>query len=228
MSKVAIIQSNYIPWKGYFHIIKSVDHFVFLDSVNYTHRDWRNRNRIKTPQGTIWLTVPVHAHHHKPINQAVLADKRWQRNHPLTLRQYYGKCPYFDKYYPLLEKLYQRDWEKLSDLNQIFTKEIAQMLDIKTQFHQDREFITSLDKSRRLLDIVTKLGADTYVTGPSASAYLNEDIYQKAGVKVEYFQYPQYPAYEQFWGDFVSDVSVLDLLFHQGHESGKFIWGVEL
>ncbi|MCF7920340.1 MAG: WbqC family protein [Candidatus Cloacimonetes bacterium] len=225
MSKVAIIQSNYLPWKGYFHIIQSVDHFVFLDSVKYTRRDWRNRNRIKTPTGCVWLTVPVHAHNKIPINAALIADDRWQRNHPKTLQQFYGKCPYFQKYFPLLEELYNRKWTKLSELNQTFIREISRLLGLTTHFYEDRQFITSLEKSRRLLDIVKALDADTYVTGPSASAYLQEDIYEQAGIKVEYFQYPEYPSYEQQWGNYISDVSILDLLFHQGTDSGKYIWG---
>ncbi len=227
MSRVAIIQSSYLPWKGYFHIIQSVDHFVFLDSVKYTRRDWRNRNLIKTPAGAIWLSVPVHAQRHTPINKATIADNRWQKNHPKTLKQYYGKCRYFEEYYSLLAKIYSRNWTLLSDLNQTFIREISQMLGIKTMFHDDRQFSTSQEKSRRLLDIVEALGADTYVTGPSAKAYLQEEIYQQAGIKVEFFQYPQYPEYNQVWGQFSPRISIVDLLFQQGDASGKYIWGNE-
>ena len=225
MSSVAIIQSNYLPWKGYFHIIQSVDHFVFLDSVKYTRRDWRNRNKIKTSEGMIWLTVPVHAKRLTSINKAVIADYQWQINHPKTLKQYYSKCPYFKKYFPLLEKLYSRNWIHLSDLNQVFIREISQLLGIKTKFYDDREFSTSPEKNQRLLDIVQKLGADTYITGPSAQVYLKEKIYLQAGIKVRYFQYPKYPEYDQVWGKYHSQVSVLDLIFHKGEKSVNYIWG---
>lgn len=225
MSRVGIIQSNYLPWKGYFHIIQSVDHFVFLDSVKYTRRDWRNRNLIKTPEGVVWLTIPVHASGNTPINQAVIADFRWQKNHLKTLKQFYGKCPYFEEYFPLLEELYSRRWKYLSDLNQTLIREISQLLGIKTRFYDDRQFSTSDNKSRRLRDIVEALGADIYITGPSAKAYLQEDIYRQAGINVEYFKYPTYPEYEQVWGKFLSQVSILDLLFHQGDKSGNNIWG---
>jgi WbqC-like protein family len=228
MSRVAIIQSNYLPWKGYFHLIQSADYFVFLDSVKYTRRDWRNRNLIKTPEGAVWLSVPVHAHRNTPINKTVIADYRWQKNHPKTLKQFYGKCPYFEEYYPLLEKLYSRQWTYLSDLNQTFIREISQMLGIKTQFYDDRQFSTSQDKSQRLLDIVETLGVDTYITGPSAKAYLQEELYRQAEVKIEFFQYPQYPEYDQVWGGFFPQVSILDLLFHQGEKSGDYIWGDKL
>jgi hypothetical protein len=225
MSSVAIIQSNYLPWIGYFHIIRSADYFVFLDSVNYTRRDWRNRNLVKTPTGPIWLSVPVHATRYTPINKAVIADHRWKNNHPKTLKQFYSKCPCFEEYFPLIEKIYSNQWTYLSDLNQSLIKEISKLLGIKTLFYDDREFSTSTEKSHRLLNIVKTLGADTYITGPSAKAYLQEKIYRQAGIKVEFFRYPRYPGYDQVWGKFLPRLSALDLLFHHGNKSGNFIWG---
>ncbi|MDP8219932.1 MAG: WbqC family protein [Candidatus Stygibacter frigidus] len=228
MSRVAIIQSNYLPWKGYFHIIQSVDYFVFLDSVQYTRRDWRNRNLIKTPKGTVWLTVPVHAQSHTPINKAVIADYRWQKNHPKTLRQFYSKCACFEEYFPILEKIYSRHWTNISELNQTLIREISQILGIKTLFYDDRKFLTSLDKSSRLLNIVEALGADIYITGPSARDYLQEDIYREAGINVEFFKYPQYPEYDQVWENYFSRVSILDLIFHKGNKSTNYIWGKQI
>ncbi|MBN1326996.1 MAG: WbqC family protein, partial [Candidatus Cloacimonetes bacterium] len=138
MSKVAIIQSNYIPWKGYFHIIRQVDHFVFLDNVQYTQRDWRNRNLIKTPSGIIWLTVPNNGTQTMLIEDVLIDNSSlWYKDHLKTLICSYKRCRHFDFFFNFLENIYLgHNWKKQSELNQFLIREISQIMNINTEFHQ--------------------------------------------------------------------------------------------
>ena len=229
MKKVAIIQSNYIPWKGYFHIIQDVDDFVFLDSVQYTSRDWRNRNRIKTPSGPKWLTVPVNAGRGTSIREAHIDGTGWQIKHYKTLRHNYHDCKYFDKYHDWIEDVYlKRSWQYLSQLNQYLIVAISGFLGIDTQFHDDSEYPESGDRNLRLLNIAKALEADVYVSGPAAKEYLDERMFEAEGIRVEFFEYPNYPHYPQLHGDFEHRVSILDLLFGAGDDSSQYIWGDRL
>ncbi len=228
MSSAAIIQSNYISWKGYFHIIQSVDHFVFLDSVQYTSRDWRNRNRIKTQSGLRWLTVPVISKRNTLIKDVRIDGTCWQKKHLESLRHAYGKCPHFEKYHDLLSDIYEkRHWTYLSELNHFITALICENLSIETKLHADTEFSAPIGKNTRLLHILKELDVKKYVTGPSAKAYMDIDLYRNTGIDVEFFDYPDYPQYQQLHGDFYQKVTILDLLFHTGEDSAKFIWDNE-
>ena len=141
MKKVAILQSNYIPWKGYFHIIQKADHFVFLDTAQYTTRDWRNRNRIKTPEGLKWLTVPTHGTQSMKINKVKIDNSTdWRKKHLKAFEKNYKKCRYFEQYFPIFQNILMRkSWKNLSDLNQLLIKEITKMLCIKTTFSDSKE-----------------------------------------------------------------------------------------
>lgn len=225
MSSAAIVQSNYIPWKGYFHLIQSVDHFVFLDSVQYTQRDWRSRNRIKTRDGLKWLSVPVTAKRGTPIQEVRIADGDWRRKHLNSLRHAYGKCDCYDQYADFLREIYtERSWERLAEMNQFVVREICKMLGLSTAIHTDDEFDAPNDRNRRLLHIVKQLGADCYVSGPAARTYLDVELFGREGVRVEFFEYPEYPVYPQLYGEFQHRVSILDLLFHMGDASPDYIW----
>jgi len=226
MSSAAIVQSCYLPWKGYFHLIRSVDHFVFLDGVQYTRRDWRNRNLIKTRDGLQWLSVPVHARRGMLIRDVRIAGQHWQKKHLESLQHAYGKCPCFGRYADFLHEVYEhRRWEYLSELNQYTTRSICGFLGIDTLLHADTEFAAPQEKNRRLLHILQSLGATRYVSGPSARAYLDVELYRREGVEVQFFAYPDYPAYPQLHGPFCHQVSILDLLFNVGDERPRHIWG---
>ncbi|RLC50865.1 MAG: hypothetical protein DRZ79_03720 [Candidatus Cloacimonadota bacterium] len=226
MKKVAILQSNYIPWKGYFHIIQKVDYFVFLDSVQYTKRDWRNRNRIKTPTGLKWLSVPNNGSQSVTIEEVKIDNSRkWYEKHFRSLLGSYGKCKYFGDYYDFLKKTFlQTKWEYLSELNQYLIKEISNFLGLPTIFCNSNEFELEREKNDRLISILKQLQATYYLTGPSAKFYLNFEKFRKNGITVEIMNYPDYPIYRQPWGNFVHEVSILDLLFCEGKNASKFIW----
>jgi hypothetical protein len=227
MKKVAIIQSNYIPWKGYFDIIHDVDLFVFLDDVQYTVRDWRNRNKIKTHQGTRWLTVPVGKKRDRLIHEVDIVDESWGKKHWNLLRQSYSKSPYFERYQDFFEQVYlETTWINLSELNQFLTKKISQdFLGITTKFIDSREYNAQGEKLARLLDLLIKTEAEYYVTGPAAKDYIVDERVESLGIVLHYKDYSGYPEYTQLFPPFEHAVTILDLLFNCGPDAPFFIWG---
>ena len=225
--RVAVLQSNYIPWKGYFDIIHDVDLFVFYDDNQYTPRDWRNRNRIKTASGPQWLTVPVGSHRNRLIHDVDIPDPAWQEKHYQTLRQNYAKSPHFERYRAWLEHIYlgQR-WSNLSQLNQATVEHVAsEFLGIRTQFADSRAYAAQGQKLDKMVDLVVRVGASTYLSGPAAKEYIVPDRFAEAGIALEWKDYSGYPEYPQRFGPFEHGVSVLDLLFNTGADAPWFIWG---
>ena len=221
MKRIAIVQSNYIPWKGYFDLIRCADEFIFFDDVQYTRRDWRNRNRILTPQGVTWLSIPVKAKGSPLVNQIeVDYAQPWRRKHLETLRQAYSKAPFFDWLYPDLQKYYANDWTRLLDWDVEGLKWLTEKLGMpwKGMFSSDLD--APGQKTERLIAICEKLGATEYLTGDAARDYLDEEQFDKIGVKVRWHGY-QHPVYPQRGGDFVSHLSIVDLLFQVGPDSLK-------
>ena len=227
MNTVAVVQSNYIPWKGYFDIIHDVDLFIFYDDVQYTKNDWRNRNRIKTPSGPEWLTIPVGKSENRLICEVGLSDNSWSQKHWATLRQNYRRAPFFAEYEVVLEEFYLgRRWASLSELNQQFIQTVArECLGIETRFRDSREYSPIGSKLDRLLDLLRKAGATRYVSGPAAKTYIDAERFLAAGIELVWKSYEGYPEYPQFYPPFVHGVSVLDLLFHKGPSAGEYIWG---
>jgi hypothetical protein len=222
--KCVILQPSYIPWRGYFHQIYLADVFVFYDDVQYDKHGWRNRNRIKTHQGTQWLTIPVHARgapvHHTPINQVRIDNtQNWNSKHWATLQQAYSKAPCFERYAPLLESFYQRKPEMLADFTIELTIALARELGITgTDFLRASELGVEGGQTGRLIKILTHLGADHYLSGPSARDYLEEGRFSQAGIRLSYMQY-NYPEYPQLYLPYDPQVSILDLLFMVGPQA---------
>jgi hypothetical protein len=228
MKKVAVIQSNYIPWKGYFDIIHDVDQFVFYDDVQFTKNDWRNRNKIKTAQGLTWLTIPVGKKLDRLICEVKLVDNGWRRKHWAAIQQAYSKAPYFKMYKDFFEYVYQEaQWVNLSDLNQFLIGSISrEFLGIQTEFKDSRDFHPQGKNLDRLIDLLQKTGASLYVSGPSARAYIDIDVFGNAGgIEVVYKDYSGYPEYQQSYPPFEHGVSIIDLLFNCGPSAPDFIWG---
>jgi hypothetical protein len=222
----AVLQSNYIPWRGYFDLIHDVDVFVFYDDVQYTVNDWRNRNRVKTANGVVWLTIPVGNQNDRRICDVALQDRTWQRKHWMTIEQSYRKAPHFSRYEPFFRDVYAQTWTSLSTLNQTLIKSIsADLLGITTEFRDSREFVLQHSKSDRLLSLLQQLGADRYISGPAAKAYIDLPAYEQAGIRVEWKDYGSYPEYRQLHGEFVGNVSIVDTLMCCGDDAGEFIWG---
>lgn len=225
--KVAVLQSNYIPWKGYFDIIHDVDRFIFYDDVQFTKNDWRNRNRIKTAAGTQWLTVPVGTDLNRMIWEVRIKDRLWQAKHWKALSLNYGRAPFFTRYRDFFGEIYLgRQWDNLSELNQFLIRQIAEeILGIKTEFRDSREYNALGGRLARLLDLLEKAGADTYVSGPSARDYIDEQEFAARKIRLVYKDYTGYPEYRQLYGAFDHYVSIVDLVFNCGPAAPDKIWG---
>ena len=226
MKKVAVLQSSYIPWKGYFDIINSVDEFILYDDAQYTRRDWRNRNKIITPQGVQWLTIPVLQYDFKQkIKDTRVVDAHWQAKHWRSIQQNYKKAPYFKLYAEVLSNLYTEvSYEKLSEINYAFIKIISNLLGCKTRFSWSMDYPLAEEKSARLLKLVQDVGGTTYVSGPTAKSYLNEPLFAAANIAVQWIDYDNYPPYPQLGNQsFEHNVSILDLLFNEGPNITKFM-----
>ena len=225
MKKVAVIQSNYIPWRGYFDIISEVDTFVFLDDVQMTKRDWRTRNRIKTSNGSIWLTVPVVGGRHQLIHEARIADNGWQRRHLKSLQLNFASAPYFQDYEPLLDWLYEQPHENLSEFNRETTSKICDTLGIGTELVSSMDLATNGSKTDRLISICREVGATSYLSGPAARSYIDEEKFEDAGIDLVWKDYSGYPEYPQSYPPFEAQVSILDLLFNCGPDAPYYVWG---
>lgn len=220
-----IIQSSYIPWRGYFDFIHDCDVFVFHDDIPYTKQDWRNRNRIKTQSGLKWLTVPVgRVPTRTLIDQVAITDPSWSNEHLKFIKINYWKAPYFDPYFKFLESLYKHPWRQLAELNRTLTIEIARSLDIRAKFICSSDLNVSGEKTDRIARICREVGADHYLSGPSARAYLDEERLNRHGIQVSYKVY-DYPHYPQLHGSFEPQVSIIDLLFNCGARAPEWIWG---
>ena len=178
MQQIAILQSNYIPWKGYFDLINMVDEFIFYDEVQYTKNDWRNRNKIKTPQGIQWLTIPVRQESlDQKIKDTKISDKKWNIKHWRTISQNYSKSKYFKDYKDIFEELYLKcDEEYLSQINYKFITTINEILEIKTKLRWSSEFELVDGQTEKLLGICKDCNADIYLSGPAAKDYFNEEV----------------------------------------------------
>jgi len=221
---IGIIQSNYLPWRGYFDFIDDVDLFVIYDDMQYTKNDWRNRNRIKTPQGATWITVPIKQASLKQLIQETFIDDRkdWRRKHLASIYHNYHRCKGFDWIYPALKDVLGRDIDRLSELNVELIKLVCQKLEVTTPVILSSSIEVSGAKTSRIIKIVKELGGDAYLSGPAAKSYLNVDEFKAEGIQLLYKQY-DYPSYAQPWGEFVSDVSVIDLLASMGEDSKQFL-----
>jgi hypothetical protein len=223
--KVAILQSNYIPWKGYFDLIASVDEFIIYDDMQYTRRDWRNRNQIKTPQGLLWLTVPVKVKgkYEQTIKETEIDGYDWLALHSKTIAQNYKKTPYFEEIWSILEPLYQSNYIYLSQLNTSFIQAICDYLEISTKITYSWDYQLIDGKTERLADLCRQTGATEYISGPSAKDYVVKEVFDNLNIQLTWFDYTGYPEYPQLWGEFVHGVTILDLLFNCGKESAGYM-----
>jgi len=226
MKRVAIVQSNYIPWKGYFDMIASVDEFILYDDMQYTRRDWRNRNQIKTPQGLQWLTVPVvvKGKYHQKIRDTGIDGADWAALHWKALTLNYRRAPFFDEIAAWLEPLYHEPLPAdLSTLNRRLIEAVCGFLGIGTVIRNSWDYQLIEGKSERLADLCLQAGATDYVSGPAARDYLDPAVFSARGVVLHWFDYAGYPEYPQQWGAFSHAVTVLDLLFNCGRKSSQFM-----
>ncbi|HZZ95338.1 MAG TPA: WbqC family protein [Usitatibacter sp.] len=224
--KIAIVQSSYIPWKGYFDLINSVDEFVLYDDMQYTKRDWRNRNYIKTPRGLEWLTIPVDVSgkYFQKIREARVSDPGWAKSHWGSFMQNYKAARHFTDYGERFEALYLgTNEELLSRINYRFIQAVCDILGIRTKISWSMDFELVDGKTERLVGLCKSTGAKHYVSGPSARNYMDESLFAREGIGVSYIDYSGYPPYPQLHGEFQHTVTVLDLIFNTGPQARGYM-----
>ncbi len=226
--KVVILQSNYIPWKGYFDLIHDADVFVFYDEVQYTKNDWRNRNKIYTKNGLQWLTIPVSAEATKHKISEVRLNSSWQKLHFKSLQNGYQSAPFYFQLEELMEDyLLKHTWQSLSEVNHYLITQISRKIGIHTQFKNSTDFNLEGNRVEKLISILQQIGATEYITGPAASSYLENysSLFTANNILLTYKKYPNYKPYVQLAQPFESNVSILDLIAHVSYDRiNEHIW----
>ena len=223
--KIAVLQSNYIPWKGYFDIINSVDEFIFYDEVQYTKNDWRNRNKIKTQNGVQWLTIPVRQESlDQKISEVKVSMQNWAEKHWRTLVTNYAKANAFKTYRDRFEKFYSGiATEYVSEINQQAIAFINGLLNIKTVITNSTAYTLSKGRNERLLDLILQAGGTEYLSGPAAKTYIDENLFREAGVKITWMDYSGYREYQQLFPPFEHGVSIVDLILNEGDNARLYL-----
>jgi hypothetical protein len=225
--RVSIVQSNYVPWRGYFDLMALSDHFVLYDIVQFTKNDWRNRNLIKTRDGLLWLTVPVGqaGKFGQRIDQVEATDDRWRIKHWRSIEQAYARAPYFSEYRDRFEELYLGSSERrLTRINSAFLGMVAEALGIRTPIASAGDFEElPTDRVDRLVAICSHFDAKEYLSGPAARDYLDERRFAAAGMSVRFMDYSGYPEYPQLHPPFAHGVSAIDLLFNTGRAASSYM-----
>lgn len=227
--RVVLLQPSYIPWRGYFDQIRRADLFIFYDDVQYDKHGWRNRNQIKTSQGKLWLTIPVHS---KGVTGGIAIkdvridwSKPWSRSHLKSFVTAYNKAPHFKQFLPLLQSFYEgRHDEFLADFTIETSISLAHTLGItSTQFMRSSQLgdVTG-QKTERIINILKRVGATHYLSGPSAASYIEPEKFQQSGITLEYMEY-KYPEYPQLYPPFDPYVSIVDLLFMTSTDAFTYI-----
>ena len=219
MNKLIITQSNYIPWKGYFSAMREATHLVLYDDMQYTKRDWRNRNKLITPNGPKWLSIPIEVKgkYFQKINEAKVSDLEWGVKHWNFIESNYKKSPYFKEYKNYFKELYLNlPSEFLSEINLAFIKRIITLLNINIEILSSKEFKLKGDKTEKLVNICKELNAKKYYTGPAAKNYMDKILFENNNIEIEYYNYSGYPEYKQQWNGFDHSVSILDMFFNLG------------
>ena len=221
---IAIMQPVFLPWLGYFEQIGVTDSFMFLDDVQYTKQDWRNRNRIRTNTGWMWLTVPVRkAGHDQRISETQIDGEYWKRKHLKSLQQNYASAPHYADIMAIIEPHIRARQSTLTDLTEGLIESIASYLSIGSGFLRASEVPTKTqDRNERLVELCQHAGADCFLTGPAADDYLDHDLFSRHGISVVFQDY-KHPIYPQAFDGFESHMSVLDLLMNHGPASAEIL-----
>jgi hypothetical protein len=227
MTTVAILQPGYLPWLGFFDQLRRCDVFVYYDDVQFDKHGWRNRNRIKSPAGSLWLTVPVltGGRQGQAIMDAEIDDRvPWQRKHLASIAQNYARAPYLSDYLDELEEVLKRPWKRLVDLDIAVAALMSGWLGIRRTIARSSELDIGGDQSERLLNICRHFGARRYLSGDSARNYLDLALFRHSGISVEWQNYG-HPRYPQLHGDFLPYMSALDLVLNMGPKSLSVLEG---
>ena len=226
---ICIHQPDFLPWLGFFSKIIHSDMFVVGDHVQYRNKGFQNRNRIKTPNGAQWLSVPIIHDWGQAINKVQILDREqngifWSNLHLRTLQVNYGKAPYYDNYIGTFEKIYKRGHKLLADINMEFLKAVFEILGIDVQMKKTSEMNLTKSKTELIVEICQTLGADAYLSGLKGAEYMDMNLLEKNRIKIVYNHY-EHPTYAQQYTKlgFLSNLSVIDLIFNEGPKSPEII-----
>lgn len=226
MKKVLIYQSYYIPWRGYFDMINMADEFIIFDSMQIA-KGFYNRNQIKTPNGKIWLTIPLqkknYQNTHLQINNTLVMNQYWRDTHWKSFKSFYSKAPYFKEYKNIFEEIYLKDENNLSKINSDFIFAVCKILGINTKITYDTDYEIIDGKNERLISLVKQAGGNIYVSSPVAQNYMDIKAFNNAGIEIEWMNYDNYPEYSQLYPPFDPYVTILDLIFNEGPNASKFM-----
>lgn len=222
--RIGIHQPNYIPWCGYFYKIFKSDIFVFLDDVQYEKNGFSDRNSIKTPQGQCYLKIPIKKPGLKTnYNEVILNDElKWREKHLKMIEMNYKRAPYYDLVMPLLQELYNTRYFTLSEFNKKIITELALKMEFDTHFVCSSDLSVTGKSTERLIDIIQALDGDTYISGKGGTKYQDEALFKENKITLEYTDF-EHPIYQQQWGEFISNLSILDLLFNNGFKEASQI-----
>ncbi len=226
MLKAVVHQPQYFPYPGFFHKLTLADIYVVMDETQYDKR-FTNRNKIISTNGWIWITVPIKKEQKFLPNGKVEINNElsWGAEHWKKIHQAYANARYFDLYSPYLESLYSKEWNLLFDLDFETIKKVIDWLGIQIEIVRESELDVKGTSTDRLISACKAVNADTYVSGGGGKNYLEEKLFEKNGLKLEYQNYVPSPYRQRLSKSFIPDLSVLDLLFNAGPESGKIIAG---
>lgn len=223
MTIASIRQPGYLPYMGFFKKIQTSDIFVYLDDVQYVRGDWDNRNKIRTFDGSMWLTIPIINKFGQKLNEVKIDNNQdWYNKHRKALKINYQKSKYFYNYWGSIDAILSKKWELLIDLNLTLIEYFKAKLDIKTKTILSSELKIDSKGSEKLLQICKKVGAKTYLSGEIGRNYLNEKIFQNEGIVVLYEKF-RHPTYKQIYKNFMPNMAIVDLLFNEGDYSKEII-----
>lgn len=228
MKKLLIYQSYYIPWRGYFDMINMADEFIIYDDMQFCRRGFYSRNQLKTPNGRLWLTIPVNSKNHQQNGLAIkntkIADPKWGEKHWKSIVANYSKAKYFKEYKETFENLYlSKEYESLSEVNINFIKTICEILNINTKISYSWEYELIGDKNERLINLIKQSNSQIYVSSPVAQDYMDIDMFKHENISIEWMDYSGYKDYTQLFGDFEPRVSIIDLIFNEGPNSTNYM-----
>ena len=221
--RAVVLQPTYLPWVGYFGMIEIADIFVFYDDTQFVKQSWQQRNKIKTQNGWILLIVPVLQKLGQKIKEVKINNNiNWYEKHWKSIMYNYNKAPFLKDHAPILREVYEKKWEYLVNLNITLIKEITKILGLKTKFILSSELNVEDRKTNRLINILNKIGADEYVSGPAARSYIEIEKFKTERIELYWYEF-NHPSYSQLYGDFIPYLSVIDLLFNVGDEAINYI-----
>ena len=222
--KAVVHQPQYFPYPGFFHKLSLGDVFVIMDNTQYDKR-FTNRNQIISPSGSIWLSVPINKKHKFLSNNQVQINNEipWSSEHSKKIFYAYNRSPYFSNYKEDLQHIYEKTWDYLIDLNIETLKQTLQWLGMKIEVIRESDLDISSTSTQRLIDCCKAVGADTYVSGPGAKEYLDEKLFDKQKINLEFQNYLPIEYKQFFTENFIPNLSIIDMLCNLGSNTLSFL-----